>query len=158
MAAAIGRFAAERPVVVIHGGGKAIDVELNRRGIAPKKIDGLRVTDADTLETVVSVLAGSANTALVAACVAAGGPGVGLTGVDAGLGPSTRTSVHRTISGELADLGLVGDPAKVKADLLNALLAKGFVPVIASIGFNAAAGAQLLNVNADVMACRIAAA
>jgi acetylglutamate kinase len=158
MATAIARLAAQRTLVVVHGGGKAIDVELDRRGIAPKKIDGLRVTDAETLETVVNVLAGSANTALVAACVAAGVPAVGLTGIDAALAPSTRTSAHRTAAGDIADLGLVGDPAKVNADLLNVLLAKRFVPVIASVGFDATAGAQLLNVNADVMACRIAAA
>ncbi len=158
MGAAIARLSSERPMVVVHGGGRAIDVELDRRGIAPKKIDGLRVTDAETLETVVSVLAGAANTALVAACVAAGVPAVGLTGVDAGLGPSTRASAHRTAAGDVADLGLVGDPAEVDPALLNALLSRGFVPVIASIGFDAAAGGQLLNVNADVMACRIAAA
>jgi acetylglutamate kinase len=90
MADAIGRLAAERPLVVVHGGGRAIDVELARRAIVPKKIDGLRVTDADTLEVAVSVLAGSANTALVAACVARGVAAVGLTGVDAGTSPSSR--------------------------------------------------------------------
>jgi len=61
--------AAARPLVIVHGGGRAIDAELDRRGIAPKKIDGLRVTDEATLEAVVSVLAGSANTDLVAALV-----------------------------------------------------------------------------------------
>ncbi len=158
MADAIGRLAAERPLVVVHGGGRAIDVELTRRAIAPKKIDGLRVTDADTLEVVVSVLAGSANTALVAACVAAGVAAVGLTGVDAGTSPSTR-SAHRAASGETVDLGFVGDPTTVNAALVDALLAQRFVPVVASIGFDSESAApQLLNVNADVMACRLAAA
>jgi acetylglutamate kinase len=155
----IGRLAAERPLVVVHGGGRAIDVELARRAIAPKKIDGLRVTDADTLEVVVSVLGGSANTALVAACVARGVAAVGLTGVDAGTSPSTRSAAHRTASGKMVDLGFVGNPTTVNAALVDALLAHRFVPVVASIGFDSgSAEPQLLNVNADVMACRLAAA
>jgi acetylglutamate kinase len=159
MADAIGRLAAERPLVVVHGGGRAIDVELARRAIAPKKIDGLRVTDADTLEVAVSVLAGSANTALVAACVAGGVAAVGLTGVDAGTSPSTRSAAHRTASGETVDLGFVGNPTTVNAALVEALLAQRFVPVVASIGFDSgSAEPQLLNVNADVMACRLASA
>jgi acetylglutamate kinase len=159
MADVIGRLAAERPLVVVHGGGRAIDVELARRAIAPKKIDGLRVTDAETLEVVVSVLGGSANTALVAACVARGVAAVGLTGVDAGTSPSTRSAAHRTASGKMVDLGFVGHPTTVNAALVDALLAHRFVPVVASIGFDSSsADPQLLNVNADVMACRLAAA
>jgi acetylglutamate kinase len=159
MADAIGRLAAERPLVVVHGGGRAIDVELARRAIAPTKIDGLRVTDADTLEVAVSVLAGSANTALVAACVAGGVAAVGLTGVDAGTSPSTRSAAHRTSSGRTVDLGFVGNPTTVNVALVDALLAERFVPVVASIGFDSeSAEPQLLNVNADVMACRLAAA
>jgi len=159
MADAIGRLAAERPLVVVHGGGRAIDVELARRAIAPRKVEGLRVTDADTLEVAVSVLAGSANTALVAACVARGVAAVGLTGVDAGTSPSTRSAAHRTAAGETVDLGFVGNPATVNAALVDALLAQRFVPVVASIGFDSdSEEPQLLNVNADVMACRLAAA
>ena len=159
MADAIGRLASDRPLVVVHGGGKAIDVELGRRAIAPRKIDGLRVTDADTLDAVVSVLAGSANTALVAACVSAGVAAVGLTGVDGGTCPSTRATAHRTAAGGTVDLGFVGDPSAVNIALVDSLLAQRFVPVVASIGFDAeSADPQLLNVNADVMACRLAAA
>jgi acetylglutamate kinase len=159
MADTIARLSAERPLVVVHGGGKAIDVELKRRAIAPKKIDGLRVTDAETLDTVVAVLAGSANTALVAACVSAGVSAVGLTGVDAGTCPSARSAAHVTAAGDIADLGFVGDPTVVNAALLDALLSHHCVPVMASIGFDAeSAEPQLLNVNADVMACRVAAA
>ena len=58
---------ASRPLVVVHGGGRAIDAELARRQIAPNKVDGIRITDAPTLEAVVAVLAGTANTELVAA-------------------------------------------------------------------------------------------
>ena len=159
MADAIGRLASDRPLVVVHGGGKAVDAELGRRGIAPRKVDGLRVTDADTLDTVVSVLAGSANAALVAACVSAGVAAVGLTGVDGGTCPSTRATAYTTASGATVDLGFVGDPSTVNIALVESLLGQRFVPIMASIGFDAdSAEPQLLNVNADVMACRLAAA
>jgi acetylglutamate kinase len=149
---------ATRPLVIVHGGGRAIDAELDRRGIAPSKIDGLRITDAATLDAVVSVLAGSANTELVAALVAKGVAAVGLTGVDAGLGRAARSASHPSASGAVVDLGLVGDPAEVDPALIELLLVHGYVPVIASLGIEEGAGARVLNVNADVMAGRIAAA
>ena len=155
LAASIART---RPLVVVHGGGRAIDAELDRRGIAPKKIDGLRVTDVPTLDAVVAVLAGSANTDLVRAFVSAGVRGVGLTGADAAFGRARRATAHRTASGAEVDLGLVGDPTTVDAGLIELLLAHGFVPVIASLGVDERDPAVVLNVNADVMACRIAAA
>lgn len=153
------RVAAGRPLVVVHGGGRAIDAELARRAIAPKKIDGLRVTDADTLDAVVAVLAGSTNTAVVAALVGRGVKAVGLTGVDAGFGRAARAKAYRTSAGETADLGLVGDPVAPDASLVALLTSHGYVPVIASLGLEDAADApSVLNVNADVMACRLAAA
>jgi acetylglutamate kinase len=159
LAAAI---AADRPLVVVHGGGRAIDAELDRRAIAPKKVDGLRVTDRATLDVVVSVLAGTCNTELVAALVACGVPAVGLTGVDAALGRATRATGHRSTAGTVVDLGLVGDPAEADTSLLELLLVHGYVPVVASLGIDDAPGGAgepvILNVNADVMACRIAAA
>jgi acetylglutamate kinase len=151
-------LAKTRPLVVVHGGGRAIDAELERRRIAPKKVDGLRVTDPPTLEAVVAVLAGSANTDLVAALVGAGVPAVGLSGADAGFGRARRASGHRTTSGALVDLGLVGDPTAVDTRLLDLLLAHGFVPVVASLGVDEQDAGTVLNVNADVMACRVAGA
>ena len=145
-----------RPLVIVHGGGRAIDVELARRQITPRKIDGLRVTDADTLDAVIAVLAGSANTELVASLVAAGVAAVGLTGVDAGFGRASRSGAHRSTSGAVVDLGLVGDPTDLDASLVTLLTKNGFVPVVASLGMSA--DGQVLNVNADVMACRLAAA
>jgi acetylglutamate kinase len=159
--ARIGAFAAGlagRPLVVVHGGGRAIDEALTRQQIAPHKVEGLRVTDAATLDVVVAVLAGSSNTALVAALVAAGVRAVGLTGVDAGLGRARRVSAHRTTTGAVVDLGFVGDPVAADGSLAHLLVTNGYVPVIASIGLDEAAPGTLLNVNADVMACRIAAA
>jgi acetylglutamate kinase len=140
---------ASRPLAIVHGGGRAIDAELARRGVAPKKIDGIRVTDAPTLEAVVAVLAGTANTELVAALVMNGVRAVGLTGVDAAMGEAQRSS----------EFGLVGDPADVDPSLVELLMTQGYVPVIASLGIETGpAGAGVLNVNADVMACRLAAA
>lgn len=144
------------PLVVVHGGGKAIDAELARRGIQPKKVDGLRITDADTLDAVIAVLAGSANTSLVAALVARGVKAVGLTGVDAGCGRAVHAAPLNATSGAIVDLGLVGDPTEADPALFQTLVASGYVPVVACLGVDDAG--QVLNVNADVMACRIAAA
>lgn len=163
-AAAAAAIAAHRPLVIVHGGGRAVDAELDRRGIAPKKVDGLRVTDAATLDVVVAVLGGTANTELVAALVGAGVTAVGLSGVDAGFGRAARTSAYRATSGAVVDLGFVGDPADVEPSLIELLLVHGYVPVIASLGLDegstdpASQGTGILNINADVMACRIAAA
>ncbi len=161
----IARFArdvrASRGLIVVHGGGRAIDAELTRRQIVPKKVEGLRVTDAATLDAVVAVLAGSANTDLVAALVGEGVSAVGLTGVDAGFSRASRSDRHHLASGDIVDLGLVGDPDDVDADLVELLVLNGYVPVIASLGIEGRAASgrpHVLNVNADVMACRVAAA
>jgi acetylglutamate kinase len=161
IAALASRLAPSRPLVLIHGGGRAIDAELARRQIAPRKVDGLRITDAATLEAVVAVLGGSANTDLVAALVAGGVRGVGLTGVDAGLGRAVRSAAHVATTGATVDLGLVGDPIDADPALLRVLVDAGYVPVIASLGLEAhpaASAPVVLNVHADVMACRVAAA
>jgi acetylglutamate kinase len=164
IASAAAALAADRPLVVVHGGGRAIDVAMARQGLTPKKVDGLRITDAATLEVVVSVLKGVANTELVAALVDAGVLAVGLSGVDAGCGRAARSSGHRTSAGVLVDLGFVGDPQEPDASLVELLLVNGYVPVIASLGLDRSpaepgtSGPAVLNVNADVMACRLAAA
>ena len=163
IASLAGEIAAHRPLVIVHGGGRAIDAELDRRAITPKKVDGLRITDRATLDVVVSVLAGTANTELVAALVSSGIAAIGLTGVDAALGRATPTNAYRSTSGTVVDLGYVGDPAEADTSLIELLLVHGYVPVVASLGLgeNAAghpSDAVILNVNADVMACRIAAA
>jgi acetylornithine/N-succinyldiaminopimelate aminotransferase len=155
IAALAASVAATRPLILVHGGGRAIDAELTERGIAPRKVDGLRVTDAATLDVVVSVLAGASNTELVAALVGQGVPAVGLTGVDAGLGRAVRVQNHQSTSGSVVDLGFVGDPVEADPALVELLLSRGYVPVIAGLGVDR--DGALLNVNADVMACRIAA-
>ena len=155
-AAAIVRLAAREPLVVIHGGGRAIDAELKVRGLTPRFVDGLRVTDSAALESVVSVLAGRTNTTLVAAIGALGGRAVGLTGADAKIGLAMQAAPLATISGEHVDLGLVGEPRGGDATLLDDLLQLGYIPVVASVGVSA--DGTLLNINADVFAAHLAAA
>src|SRR6185295_1838043 len=134
IAATAATVAAERPLVIVHGGGRAVDAELDRRSIAPKKVDGLRLTDAPTLDVVIAVLGGSANTELVASLVGHAVTAVGLTGVDAGFGRAVRTNAYRATTGAVVDLGYVGDPIGVEPSLIELLLVHGYVPVIASLG------------------------
>jgi acetylglutamate kinase len=105
---ALAALAASGPLVVVHGGGREIDAELARRGVAKQAVDGLRITDAPTLDAVVAVLGGTINTRLVAHLVARGLPAIGLTGVDTALARSTRAAAHVTAAGAAVDLGLVG--------------------------------------------------
>jgi acetylglutamate kinase len=155
-AAAIVRLTRGGPVVVVHGGGRTIDAELGRRGIAPRFADGLRITDAATLDTVVAVLAGRTNTALVAAVCTAGGRAVGLTGADARLGLAERAAPLPTVGGDQVDLGLVGEPTGTDVRLVADLLGLGYTPIVASIGLGR--DGALLNVNADTFAAHLAAA
>jgi acetylglutamate kinase len=149
------RVAGRVPLAIVHGGGKEIDAALNAAGIEKRQVDGLRITDAATLDVVVGVLAGSINTRLVAALGAAGLHAVGLTGADGSCGLSDVAPPHRSVDGRTVDLGRVGIPSHA-ADvaLVRALLEGRFVPVIASIGVTAEG--QLLNVNADTFAGRLA--
>jgi acetylglutamate kinase len=153
-AAAIVRLAEAGPLAVVHGGGRAIDAELRARGETPRFVDGLRVTDEAALDTVVSVLAGRTNTALVAAIGAAGGTAVGLTGADGRIGLSRRAPLLKTVAGAMVDLGLVGEPDGTDAPFLATLLRLPSIPVIASIGVDR--DGVLLNVNADVLAAHLA--
>jgi len=142
-------------LVIVHGGGKEIDVALKAAGIEKKQIDGLRITDDATLEIVVGVLAGVVNTRLVAALTASGVRAVGLTGADAGCGLSEVAPPHRAVDGRLVDLGRVGIPiAGSETGLLTTLVGNGFVPVVASIGVSR--DGRLLNVNADTLAGHVA--
>ncbi len=153
---AVARVTAAQPrLVVVHGGGKEIDAALATSGIEKRQVDGLRITDAATLDVVVGVLAGRINTRVVAALYAAGVPAVGLTGADGGCGLAERAAVHRTVDRRTVDLGLVGVPTgAADARVLESLLRDRFVPVVASIGVDSRG--QLLNVNADTMAGHVA--
>lgn len=154
-AAAIVRLAGREPLVVVHGGGRAIDAELKAKGLTPRFADGLRITDGATLESVVAVLAGRTNTALVAAIGALGAKAVGLTGADARIGLAVKAAPLSTVRGAQVDLGLVGEPRGGDVTLIADLLRLHYVPVIASVGV--ADDGTLLNVNADTFAAHLAA-
>jgi acetylglutamate kinase len=153
---AITSAAKKARLVVVHGGGREIDAALAQVGIPKRQVDGLRVTDADTLNIVVSVLAGSINTRFVAAINAAGGKAVGLTGADAGVAPVEKAAPHKATSGETVDLGMVGTPLMTAAapELIETLCRAGYVPVIACVG--ASKNGRLFNVNADTLAGSLA--
>jgi acetylglutamate kinase len=160
--AAMARVASQRTalapfasLVIVHGGGKEIDAALKRAGIEKRQVDGLRITDEATLETVVAVVAGTVNTRFVAALTTAGVPAVGLTGADGRCGLSDAAPPHRAVDGRIVDLGRVGIPGDHSdMGLLRTLTASQFVPVIACIGIGA--DGRLLNVNADTFAGHLA--
>jgi acetylglutamate kinase len=132
--------------VVVHGGGNEVADWSRRLGIEPRTHDGLRVTDPETLDVVVAVLAGLVNTRLVAVFETLGRPAVGLTGADGALLRLRRRD---------PELGEVGQVVGADASLLDSVLASGRLPVVASVGFHDGA---LLNVNADEVAGAVAAA
>jgi acetylglutamate kinase len=154
---ALGRIVrAGTSLVVVHGGGKEIDAGLKTAGIPKRQVEGLRITDAPTLDVVVSVLAGAINTRLVAALNHAGVNAVGLTGADARCGLVDPAPPHRTVDGRLVDLERVGIPSPSADPALVGMLAAGrYVPVIACLGLGA--DGQLYNVNADTFAGHLAA-
>ena len=135
-----------RPVVV-HGGGPQIGELLGRLGIESQFKDGLRVTDADTLDVARMVLVGKVNRDLVGAINTHGPLAVGLSGEDGGL----ITSVARD-----PDLGFVGDVESVNPAILHRLLAEDLIPVVSTIG--GSADGQAYNINADTVAGALAAA
>jgi acetylglutamate kinase len=135
-----------RPVVV-HGGGPQIGELMRRLGKVPEFRDGLRVTDAETLDIARMVLVGKINCDIVAAINVHGPLAVGLSGEDAGL--ITATPRDPT-------LGFVGDVSAVNPDLLDRLLAEELIPVVATIGSDAAG--QAYNINADTVAGAVAEA
>ena len=156
VARGIAALARRTPLLVVHGGGREIDAALAAAGIPKQQVDGLRVTDAPTLNVVVSVLGGTINTRLVAAVRRAGGRAVGLTGADAGVGLVRKAPALKSVAGTSVDLGLVGEPvASGHPTLLLDLLRRQYVPVVACIGMTR--GGDLLNVNADTLAAHLAA-
>ena len=151
----LARLGAEAPLVVVHGGGREVSADLARRGIPVRAVDGLRITDGPTLDVVIGMLAGQVNTRLVAALNAAGASAVGLTAADGRLASVRRARRYRAADGTRVDLGFVGQPVgEARPGLVLDLCARGYLPVVASIG--ASAGGQLLNVNADTLAGHLA--
>ena len=134
-----------RPVLV-HGGGPEINAMLNRGGVEAKFLNGLRVTDAQTMEIVEQVLTGKVNKSIVSLISCAGGKAVGICGKDGNL-------LRGVVKSE--ELGFVGDVTQVDTRLIRELVNVGYIPVVATVAMDA--HGQALNVNADTAAGAIAA-
>jgi acetylglutamate kinase len=142
------RFVGLRPVLV-HGGGPAISAFQRRMGIESRFVNGLRVTDAQTMEIAKMVLTGKVGPELVATIHRLGGNAIGLSGED---GPTLLVRPRAAEGGE--DLGFVGEVVQVNPEPIEAILDQGRVPVIASIGLGY--DGQAYNVNADAVAAELA--
>jgi len=139
-----------KSLVVVHGGAKVTTEWLTRLGIPTSFVNGLRVTDAETLKVVAAALGGLVNKELVVAIQAMGGKAVGLSGCDGNLLWASVKS---------PEMGYVGEIVAVDPTTLKLLLNAGYMPVIAPISFGSVEGrVVLLNVNGDTAAGEIAAA
>ena len=146
--------------VIVHGGGPQIARMLERLAIRSEFVEGLRVTDAATVEVVEMVLSGSINKGIVQALNAEGGKAVGLSGKDAGLMTCEKKLGRRrdpdsAVEAAL-DLGFVGEPTEIRPELLQTFIASDYIPVVAPVG--AGRAGETFNVNADTAAGALAAA
>lgn len=134
-------------VILIHGGGPEISDLMERLGKESQFVDGLRVTDRETVDIVQMALAGKVNKSLVNLIEVAGGKGVGLSGVDG-----------RLIEAKIKDekLGYVGDVTKINTGIITDLLDNGYIPIISTVGCDKKG--NIYNVNADSAAASIAGA
>jgi acetylglutamate kinase len=146
--------------VVVHGGGPQIGEMLKKLGIKSEFAGGLRITDEKTIEIVEMVLAGSINKQIVGYINAAGGKAIGLCGKDGNMVVAkklTRTVIDPDSNIEkVVDLGFVGEPDKVDVGMLNQVLGRDMIPVLAPVAASAEGGT--FNVNADTFAGAIAGA
>jgi acetylglutamate kinase len=140
------RYVGMHPIVV-HGGGPEINHLLGRLNISSEFVDGLRVTDADTMEVVEMVLGGKVNKEIVAGLNASGGRAVGLSGKDGNLieaGPMDYSG----------KMGFVGEVRRINPQIIETVIENGYIPVIAPIGIDAQQ--QTYNINADLVAAAVA--
>ncbi len=138
------------PVVLVHGGGQAVDELQAQLGLAPLKVQGMRCTDRETLRITTMVLCGWVSKQIIASLITAGVDAVGLSGVDGGL-----IRVQKMDHGEV-DLGLVGEVVSVRTGFLEDLLEGGIMPVVSPISLGL--DGRIYNVNADQVASAIALA
>lgn len=139
-------------VVLVHGGGPEINAMLERVGKESKFINGLRYTDAETMEIVQMVLTGKLNKDIVGILLQEGGKAVGLSGVDSGLLRAKK------IDKDGADLGFVGEVTEVNPEIVQSLLDQGFIPVISTVALGEQGDESRYNINADTAAAKIAVA
>ena len=134
-------------VVLVHGGGPEINHMLERVGKESKFVDGLRYTDAETMEIVQMVLTGKLNKDIVGILLQKGGRAIGLSGVDSGLLRAKKTE---------KDLGFVGEVTDVNPQILTTLLDQGFIPVVSTVALGEQGDEARYNINADTKAEKIA--
>ena len=141
--------------IVVHGGGPQIDEALNRLGKKGTFIQGMRVTDEETMEVVEWVLAGEVQQDIVGLINAAGGKAVGLTGRDGGLIRARRMRLKdRDDPAKEHDIGQVGEIESIDPSVVKALQDDAFIPVVSPIGFGA--DNESYNINADLVASKLA--
>jgi acetylglutamate kinase len=151
--AQISRVAAQgHEIILVHGGGKSLNKRLAQMQMQSQFVEGLRVTDADTLQVAVMVLAGEVNKRLVAELSHLGAKALGLCGADAG---SVRCVCLSDLPGNPQGIGFVGKPTDVNLPFFGMVLESGMIPVVSSIALGP--DSQLYNVNADQMAAACAA-
>ncbi len=145
--------------VVVHGGGPQIGDFLKRLSIESEFVDGMRVTDRQTMDVVEMVLVGKVNKEIVNLINQNGGVAVGLSGKDGQLITAKKMKYMKSRGEdppEIIDMGMVGEITSVKTDILNNLMEKEFIPVIAPVGFGR--GGETYNINADLVAGKVASA
>jgi acetylglutamate kinase len=140
--------------VIVHGGGPQIGLMLGKLGITSSFVDGLRVTDAASIEVVEMVLTGSINKQIVSGINAAGGRAVGISGKDGNLVVARK--LERKNGQGAVDLGFVGEPERVNPAVLNTIINSDLIPVIAPIGVGPKG--ETYNINADTVAGAVASA
>ena len=146
--------------VVVHGGGPQINSVLDQMGIRPQFVRGMRLTDERTMDVVEMVLGGKVNKAIVHQINQQGGKAIGLSGKDGGLIQAKKLQIvdqpDRNKPPEIIDPGLVGEVTYINSDMIDKLTQQGFIPIIAPVG--AGPAGETFNINADLVACRIAMA
>jgi acetylglutamate kinase len=141
--------------VIVHGGGPQIDDLLKRVGKKGEFIQGMRVTDAETMDVVEMVLGGQVNKDIVNLINRCGGKAVGLTGKDGGLIRARKMMVRSAPgSDEMVDIGQVGEVESIDPAIVNLLHTQDFIPVIAPVGVGA--NGESYNINADLVAGKVA--
>ena len=141
--------------VVVHGGGPQIETMLSRVGKKGEFVQGMRVTDAETMEVVEMVLGGQVNKEIVSLINQAGGKAVGLTGKDSNFIRAKKLMMeNKDNPGDLIDIGQVGDITQIDPSLISFLDQGDFIPVIAPIGVGE--DGESYNINADVVAGKLA--
>ena len=146
--------------VIVHGGGPQINRFLEKMQITPSYIQGMRVTDGETMDVVEMVLVGKVNKEIVGLINHCGGKAVGLSGRDGDLVQARKMRIHSKSDDadrppELIDLGRVGEVTRINPDILQTLDSQDFIPVIAPVGVGE--DGQAFNINADLVAGAIAA-